>query len=69
MDWNELTDGEKQVIEDKGTERPFSGEYVNFYKPVFMSAESATTLSTHLIRQNSTPGAGGLHLMIISQVA
>lgn len=30
---NELTEQEKSVIEDKGTERPFSGEYNNFYKP------------------------------------
>ena len=33
MTWNELSEKEKSVIEDKGTERPFSGEYDNFYKP------------------------------------
>ena len=33
MTWNELTGKEGQVIEDKGTERPYSGEYDNFYKP------------------------------------
>jgi peptide-methionine (R)-S-oxide reductase len=33
MDWNELNDKEKAVIEDKGTEMPFTGEYDNFYKP------------------------------------
>lgn len=33
MVWNELTGEEKSVIEDKGTERPFSGEYDNFYEP------------------------------------
>jgi peptide-methionine (R)-S-oxide reductase len=30
MDFNELTDEEKRVIENKGTEMPFSGEYNEF---------------------------------------
>jgi len=30
--YNELTEREKYVIESKGTEPPFSGEYDHFYK-------------------------------------
>jgi methionine-R-sulfoxide reductase len=30
-EYNELTQAEKRVIEAKGTEPPFSGEYDNFY--------------------------------------
>jgi peptide-methionine (R)-S-oxide reductase len=32
MKYNNLTTHEKRVIEDKGTEVPFSGEYDNFYE-------------------------------------
>lgn len=33
MAYNELTEQEKEIIEDKGTEFPFTGEYDNFYVP------------------------------------
>ena len=33
MAWNELTPMESWVIEQKGTEFPFSGEYDDFYQP------------------------------------
>jgi methionine-R-sulfoxide reductase len=32
MSHSELTEQERHIIEDKGTEAPFSGEYDNFYE-------------------------------------
>lgn len=45
MNYNELNDEEKRVIEQKGTERAFSGEYNDFYEEgVFVCKKCNTPL-------------------------
>lgn len=45
MKLNHLTDEEKHVMKDKGTERPFTGEYDNFYKDgVFICRQCSAPL-------------------------
>ena len=43
MSFNTLTSEEKKVIEEKGTERPFTGEYNNFYKPGVFNCRKCNT--------------------------
>jgi peptide-methionine (R)-S-oxide reductase len=45
MNFNKLNDEEKRVIENKGTEMPFSGEYNEFYeKGTFICKKCETPL-------------------------
>jgi methionine-R-sulfoxide reductase len=44
MAWNQLTSQEAFIIEHKGTEPPFSGEYEDFYEP-----------GTYVCRRCNTP--------------
>ena len=43
MDFNQLTDEEKRVIESKGTERPFSGKYNDFYEEGTFTCKKCNT--------------------------
>lgn len=45
MQYNELNDEEKYVIEQKGTERPFTGKYNDFYEEgIFVCKKCGTAL-------------------------
>ena len=57
MSYNPLTEEEKKVIEEKGTEKPFSGKYDELF------AENAERRST-LQKTNSIPVAAGQVLMM-----
>lgn len=47
MSYNTLTAEQKRVIENKGTEYPFTGEYDNFYEPgIFICRRCNTPLFT-----------------------
>ena len=43
MKYNELTQEEKYVIENKGTEYPFTGIYNNFYEKGFYTCKKCNT--------------------------
>ena len=43
MNYNELNDEEKRVIENKGTEMPFSGKYNDFYEEGVFTCKKCNT--------------------------
>ncbi len=43
MKYNELTDEEKYVIENKGTEYPFTGKYNDFYEEGIFTCKKCNT--------------------------
>ena len=43
MKYNELNDEEKYVIEDKGTEYPFTGKYNDFYEEGIFTCKKCNT--------------------------
>ena len=55
--YNPLTPEEAWVIESKGTEMPFTGEYDNFYET---GSYVCRRCDVELYRSNSTLTAGGL---------
>lgn len=57
MGFNKLTDEEKRVIEDKGTEAPFSGKYDDFFeKGVYVCRRCDTPLYRSDTKFNSGCG-------------
>ena len=63
MKYNELNDEEKYVIENKGTEYPFTGKYNDFYEEEFLLVKN---VMLHFINQkiNSNQVVDGLVLMM-----
>ena len=55
MNFNELNDEEKRVIENKGTEMPFSGEYNDFYEEGIFTCKKC---DTKLYNSNSKFSSG-----------
>jgi len=67
MKYNHLTAAEKHIIEEKGTEAPFSGEYDDFYVPgTFICRRCNLPLFSS--KAKLMPIAAGRHLMTISPV-
>lgn len=57
MDSNPLSEEEKRVIEEKGTEPPFTGEYDNFYKQgIYVCRKCNSPLFSSLAKFNAGCG-------------
>ena len=57
--FNPLTEKERRVIEQKGTEYPFTGEYDDFYEEGGYSMSSLRRANYTGLTINSTPTAAG----------
>jgi len=62
--YNTLTAEETRVIEDKGTEAPFSGEYDDFYEPGTFICRSVMR-RCFPAKRNLMPIVAGQHLMLM----